>query len=112
MVLLLVIGVAYGIFIAFYAFLEASDPEINMWLEIELISVPAFAVYAAIVYFFYKDEVRKNKDQINTLESYYTSLNGEDVDEKVKALNEQHDKMSKKLILRPNFHTYTILCFE
>jgi hypothetical protein len=30
----------------------------------------------------------------------------------VKALNEEYDKMCTKLILRSNFHTYTILCFE
>jgi len=57
-VLLLVIGACYGIFITFYVFIEATDPEIKMWLEIELVSVPAFAVYAIIVYFFYKHEVK------------------------------------------------------
>lgn len=109
-VLLLVIGGAYGIFIAFYVFLDATDPEINMWLEIELVSIPAFAVYSAMVYFFYKQEVRKNKEYDDHGPNY-VSLNGEDVDDKVKALNEQHSKMCRKLILRPSYHTYTILCF-
>jgi hypothetical protein len=63
-----------------------------------------------MVYFFYKEEVRKNKEYDDHGPNY-VSLNGEDVDDKVKALNEQHSKMCRKLILRPSFHTYTILCF-